>query len=139
MSSGSLVAIIVGVGIAAQVAVLGRSTGATNPLAASFALQIAGVVAATAWATQRGAWSEVVSVSHHWWWIPLGVGGWVLVAALGFASSRIGVASTLALSIAAQLVTAVGFDTATGTSQIGLRPVLGVAMMLFGSFMVNSV
>jgi transporter family-2 protein len=137
MGSGFLVAVIVGVGIAVQVAVLGRSASGTSPLASSFALQVAGVAAATAWATHRGAWGEVIGVSSNWWWIPLGVGGWLLVAALGFASSRIGVAPTLALTVAAQLVSAVFIDASTGAGPIESRSVVGVAMVLLGTVLLS--
>lgn len=138
MGSGFVVAVLIGAGIAIQVGVLGRSVTDTNPLAVSFALQISGVLAATAWATSRGVWVDVVSIGRNWWWIPLGVGGWVLVAALGFASSRIGVAPTLAISVAVQLLTALVIDTTTGSGQLGPRPLLGAAMVLGGAVLVST-
>jgi len=136
MSSGVVVAVIIGVGIAVQVSVLGRSAGDTSPLATSLALQLSGVAVATVWATSRGTWSEVLAIGRHWWWMPLGVGGWILVAALGFASNKIGVAATLALSVAAQLVTGLLIDSTTGTQRLGVLPALGAALILGGAILI---
>jgi uncharacterized membrane protein YdcZ (DUF606 family) len=115
MSSGIVVAVLVGVGIALQVSIVGRAAGGTNPLAISLALQLSGVMVAAVWATSRGSWPEVLAIGRYWWWIPLGVGGWIVVAALGFAAHRIGVAPTLALSIAAQLVAGLIIDAVART------------------------
>jgi hypothetical protein len=97
MSSGYIVAGLVGVGIAVQVAIVGRASNTAHPLAVSLALQIAGVAVAGAWATINGTWSDVAIVARLWWWVPLGVGGWIVVAALGFAASRVGVAGVLSI------------------------------------------
>lgn len=136
MSSGAVVAVVIGIGIAVQVAVLGRTANDTNPLTVSLALQVSGVAVATVWATSRGAWAEVVAVGRYWWWIPLGAGGWMLVAALGFASNKIGVASTLALSVAAQLLTGLLIDSATGTHHLSATPALGAALIVGGAILV---
>lgn len=83
-----------------------RSATDTNPLAVSLALQLAGIGGAAIWATLRSEWHAVLSVVTSWWWIPLGVGGWLVVAALGFAADRVGVATRLAVSIGAQMAAA---------------------------------
>lgn len=132
MSSGYTIAGLVGIGIALQVALVGRASDNAHPLAISLALQLSGVAAAAAWATSSGSWSDVAAVTRLWWWIPLGIGGWVVVAALGFASSQVGVAAVLAVSVATQLISGLALDAATGTSLVGSRSFLGVAMILSG-------
>jgi transporter family-2 protein len=136
MSSGIVVAVLVGIGIAVQVSILGRSSADTSPLTISLALQLSGVAVAAVWATGRGTWTEVLTIPRHWWWIPLGAGGWALVAALGFAASRIGVASTLALSVTAQLVAGSIADAVSGTGNVSRTSVLGTAMAVAGVTLV---
>jgi uncharacterized membrane protein YdcZ (DUF606 family) len=132
MSSGYVVAGIIGVGIAAQVAIVGRASNTAHPLAVSLALQLAGVAVAAMWATINGAWPEVATVTRLWWWIPLGVGGWIVVAGLGFAASRVGVAAVLAISIGTQLAAGLAIDAAIGTTIVGSRSFIGVALVVSG-------
>ncbi len=131
MGNGVVVAVAVGIGIAVQAAIIGRGASGSSPLGISFALQISGVAAATVWAISRGRWAEVTAVARQWWWVPLGLGGWVVVAGLAYASHRIGVAPTLGISVAAQLVTAIVIDSAR-THHIGPSVVLGSALVLGG-------
>jgi uncharacterized membrane protein YdcZ (DUF606 family) len=138
MSSGYIVAGLVGIGIAVQVAIVGRATNTAHPLAVSLALQIAGVAVAGGWATINGTWSDVAAVARLWWWIPLGVGGWIVVAALGFAASRVGVAAVLALSVGTQLITGLGIDAAIGTSLVGSRSFLGVVLVVSGVIVMTT-
>ena len=130
MSSGYIVAGIVGIGVAIQVAIIGRPANTAHPLAVSLALQIAGVGVAGTWATVTGTWSDVMTITRQWWWIPLDVGGWLVVAALGFAANRVGVAVVLALSVGKQLTTGLTIDAVTGTSFVGSRAFIGVAWAL---------
>ena len=136
MSSGIVVAVLVGLGIAFQVSIVGRVADDTSPLAVSMALQLSGVAVAAVWATGQGSWAEVLAIGRYWWWIPLGVCGWVLVGALGFSSSRIGVASTLALSVTAQLVAGLILDSVRDSNQPNVASVLGVALTLAGVALV---
>ncbi len=138
MSSGYVVAGLVGIGIAVQVAIVGRAANTAHPLAVSLALQIAGVAVAGGWATINGTWSDVAAVARLWWWIPLGVGGWIVVAALGFAASRVGVAAVLALSVGTQLITGLGIDAAIGTSLVGSRSFLGVVLVVSGVIVMTT-
>jgi uncharacterized membrane protein YdcZ (DUF606 family) len=138
MSSGYVVAGLVGIGIAVQVAIVGRASSSAHPLAISLALQVAGVAVAGVWATFNGAWSDVAGVVRLWWWIPLGVGGWIVVAALGFAANRVGVAAALALSVGVQLIAGLGIDAAVGTNLVGTRSVLGVALVLSGVIVMTT-
>jgi transporter family-2 protein len=138
MSSGIVLALVIGIGIAFQVSVLGRTASDANPLTVSLALQLAGVGVAAAWATSRGTWGDVIAIGRYWWWIPLGAGGWILVAALGLASDKIGVASTLALSVAAQLLAALVIDATAGTVHISIQTTLGAALVLGGVILVST-
>ena len=138
MSSGYVVAGLVGIGIAVQVAIVGRASSSAHPLSVSLALQIAGVAVAGVWATLNGAWSDVAGVARLWWWIPLGVGGWIVVAALGFAASRVGVATVLAISIGAQLIAGFAIDAAMGTNLVGTRSALGMALVLSGVIVMTT-
>jgi uncharacterized membrane protein YdcZ (DUF606 family) len=138
MSSGYVVAGLVGIGIAVQVAIVGRASNTAHPLAVSLALQIAGVAVAGGWATINGTWSDVAAVARLWWWIPLGIGGWIVVAALGFAASRVGVAAVLALSVGTQLITGLGIDAAIGTSLVGSRSFLGVVLVVSGVIVMTT-
>lgn len=132
MSSGYVVAGFVGIGIAVQVAIVGRASNTAHPLAVSLALQIAGVIVAAGWATINGSWSDVAAVVRQWWWIPLGIGGWIVVAALGFAATRIGVAAVLALSVAAQLIAGLVIDASAGSNLVGVRSFVGAALVVSG-------
>jgi uncharacterized membrane protein YdcZ (DUF606 family) len=138
MGSGFVVAVMVGAGIAVQVAVLGRASGQLSPLAVSLALMVPGLLAATIWATVTRSWSDVAVVPGKWWWLVLGVGGWLVVAALGFAAHRIGVTTTLSLSIATQLAVGVLIDVRTGEASIDPRLLAGLVLLSAGSWLVVS-
>jgi uncharacterized membrane protein YdcZ (DUF606 family) len=136
MGSALLVAAAVGAAIAVQVAVLGGASRRLQPLAVSLALQIAGVIAGVVWATAAGAWHDVLATVRSWWWIPLGVAGWLVVAALGYASGRIGITLTLGVSVAVQLLIGLGVDVARGQVAVGPRPLLGVLALSAGVVLV---
>lgn len=137
MGNAYAVAVAVGVGIAIQVAILGRSSGRFHPLAISVALQLAGLLVGTLWMVSQRAWSDVTTVVAQWWWVPLGALGWMLVAALGFASNRIGVAPTLGLAVASQLVVGLGMDVRSGVATLGVRPIGGVALLVAGLVLIS--
>jgi uncharacterized membrane protein YdcZ (DUF606 family) len=138
MGGGFVVAVMVGAGIAVQVAILGRAAGQLSPLAVSLALMIPGLVAATVWATATRSWADVAVVPGKWWWLLLGVGGWLVVAALGFAADRIGVTTTLSLSIATQLAVGLVIDLRTGDASIDPRLLAGLALLGAGSWLMVS-
>jgi uncharacterized membrane protein YdcZ (DUF606 family) len=136
MGSALLVAIAVGVAIAAQVALLGGTAHRLPPLGVSLALQVAGVLAGGLWATVTGSWHVVLAGMRLWWWVPLGVLGWLLVAALGFASARIGATATLGVSVAVQLLVGLAIDVARGHVALGPRPLLGILLLAGGVVLV---
>jgi uncharacterized membrane protein YdcZ (DUF606 family) len=132
MGSALLVAVVVGVAIALQVAVLGGVARRLHPLAMSLALQCVGVVAGVLWATAAHAWRDVIATARFGWWVPLGILGWVLVAALGYASGRIGVVATLGVSVAVQLLVGLAIDVTAGRVALGPRPLVGVLLLAAG-------
>lgn len=128
MATAILVTVLVGISIAVQTAVVGSLSSTVHPLAVSMSLLLAG----GAWSTARGAWPQVLDITVRWWSLPFGVAGWAIVAALGWTAGRLGVASALALVVAAQLTTALIIDGARGTVELSPRPLLGVFAMLAG-------
>lgn len=137
MNSGYLVAALIGVGIGLQVAIVGKTASSINPLTVSLALQVSGVVVAGLWAWRNDQWGDVVRVAGTWWWIPLGVGGWAIVAALGYSANRIGIASTLAVSIGAQLATGLVVDSLRDGT-LNTRAALGATLVVIGAIVVGA-
>ena len=137
MGSAVVVSVMIGGAIAVQVATIGRAAGRFNVLAISMVLQLSGLAAGLGWTALRSGWSEMAEIMRLWWWVPLGILGWVLVGGLGFASSRVGVATTLSISLASQLVVGLIIDTGSGT-HVGIRPILGVLLLVGGTVMVTA-
>lgn len=129
-------AVAVGAVIAVQVFVVSRASLRFDVLVVSMVLQAAGLVAGLVWTSAKGAWPEVWAIARAWWWIPVGLAGWVIVGALGFVSARLGVALTLAISIGVQLTVGLGLDAAGGRP-IGLPAVAGVLMVTAGAVLVS--
>ena len=132
MGVALLVAAGAGIAIAVQVAVLGDLTRRLHPLTVSTVLQAAGVAVGLAWIAATSAWADVAAVVRGSWWLPLGVAGWLLVAALGFASARIGVVATLGVSVAVQVLLGLALDAAAGRVVAGPRPLLGALLLVAG-------
>jgi uncharacterized membrane protein YdcZ (DUF606 family) len=138
MRSAVFIAGIVGIGIALQVALVGRFTRSVHPLAISLALQVSGLVAGGVWALTQRTWQSVGTVSLQWWWLPLGALGWVVVGALGYASATLGVSTTLAIAIAAQLAAGLVFDVLTGEVDLSLRQPMGAGLLLVGVILITT-
>lgn len=132
---GSAIAVTIGAGIAVAVQVwaLGSATRSADPLAVSFALQIAGGLLGAGWVLVRGTQADVGGVIMQWWWLPVGLVGWAIVGALGFAAARAGITTTLSILVAAQLITSLGIDRSLGEVELGPRHLLGVALLVFGA------
>ena len=126
------VAVLVGVAIGVQVDILGRAGNDLPVLAVSLALLVAGLVGGSVWIAVSGQWDAVGRTTAQWWWLPLGIVGWAIVGALGYAAARIGVAPTLGLSVSAQLVVGHGLDLARGRSALDVRPLLGLVLLAVG-------
>jgi uncharacterized membrane protein YdcZ (DUF606 family) len=137
MTSAIVVALIVGSAIAVQVAIVGRASRTLHPLAISFALQAAGLLVGIGWVVWSRTWPQLPQVIGQWWWLPLGLVGWVVVAALGFSAARLGASATLAIVISAQLVVGLGLDRAAGELDIAAPQVLGAALLVSGAVLVS--
>jgi uncharacterized membrane protein YdcZ (DUF606 family) len=127
-----VLAIGVGTAVAVQSSILGGASRSLHPLSLSLALQVAGVAIGVSWAVYARAWSEVFVVARQWWWLPLGLVGLGVVAAIGFSSARLGTLTTLALIIGAQLVAGLILDVATGTVALDVRQLVGVGIVIGG-------
>jgi uncharacterized membrane protein YdcZ (DUF606 family) len=137
MGIAILIAVGVGVGIAAQVSIVGQASRSIHPLVVSLALQASGLLVATVWAAWTQSWPPVVEVVRQWWWIPLGLLGWGLVAALGFAAARLGASPTLAVVIAAQLIAALALDRLGGRADLDIHNLAGAALLCIGVVLIT--
>jgi transporter family-2 protein len=138
MLSAVLVAVLTGVAIATQASVLGSAGRRINPLSVSLALQLSGVLVGLLWLAWSRSWGEVVDVARAWWWIPLGLLGLVVVAAIGYSGARLGALATLALLVAAQLVTGLLLDLRTGSVMLDWRQPLGILLVLGGTVLISA-
>jgi uncharacterized membrane protein YdcZ (DUF606 family) len=131
------VALLVGSAIAVQVAIVGRASQALHPLAISLALQLAGLLVGLGWLLWSRTWSQLPQIIGQWWWLPLGIAGWVLVAALGFSAARLGTGATLAIVVGAQLVVGLLLDQAVGRLELGTPQLLGATLLVAGAVLVS--
>ena len=132
MGSAIIVAVVVGAGVAIQVAVLGRAAERIHALAVSLALQMAGVMVGLAWASMVRGWSDVGRSVVAWWWLPLGAFGWMLVGGLGYASRTLGVSLTLGIAVTVQLVVGYGLDVRAGRAPLEPQALAGLALVIVG-------
>jgi uncharacterized membrane protein YdcZ (DUF606 family) len=132
------VALFVGLAIAIQVAILGRASQSLDPLSISLALQAAGLIVGSVWVSAGGHWDQVGTVAVQWWWTPIGALGWVIVAALGYASQRIGVSTTLAIVVGAQLIAGLMADRLSGDTVFSIRHGLGVLLLIGGATLISN-
>jgi uncharacterized membrane protein YdcZ (DUF606 family) len=132
-----VLAVGVGIAVAVQSSILGGASRSIHPLSVSFALQIAGVLIGLAWALHVRAWPEVIEVARQWWWLPLGLVGLGVVAAIGYSSARLGTLVTLALIIAAQLIAGLVLDLARGVTDFELRQPAGVLLVVGGVLVLS--
>lgn len=137
MPTAVFVALLVGSAIAVQVAIVGRASRALHPLVISLALQLAGLLVGLGWLFWSRTWSQLPQVIAQWWWLPLGIAGWVLVAALGFSAARLGTGATLAIVVGAQLVVGLLLDQAVGRLELGTPQVLGATLLVAGAVLVS--
>lgn len=133
-----LVALAIGAAIALQAATVGHLSGEVHPLTISLALLLSGVLVASTWATVRHAWPDVLAVTGRWWWLPLGIAGWVIVAALGWTASRLGVAVALAVVVGSQLTVGLVIDGVRGTGTVSWRAVGGVVLVVAGAALLSA-
>ena len=137
MPTEVVVALIVVSAIAVQVAIVGRASRALHPLVISLALQVAGLIVGLGWLLWSRTWPQLPQVIGQWWWLPLGIVGWIVVAALGFSAARLGTSATLAIVIGAQLIVGLILDQAAGRLELGAPQVLGATLLVAGAILVS--
>ncbi len=137
MGSALVVAAVIGAAIAIQVGIVGRTGERFSVLAISTVLQVGGVAAGIVWLAVRSGWGEVAAIARLWWWFPLGVVGWLLVAGLGFASARVGVATALAIAMTSQLSVGLAIDSGAGL-RVGAQSLLGLVLLVAGTVLVTT-
>jgi transporter family-2 protein len=143
VNSSILIVLLAGAMIALQGpinAMLARGAGtAINASLISFAVGTIALAAIAA--AQRVAPATGALRALPWWaWLG-GLCGAIFVTAVAHAAPRIGVANTLTLAVASQLVMAVVLD-ATGALGLAQRPVslgrvAGIALVLTGAWLVR--
>jgi uncharacterized membrane protein YdcZ (DUF606 family) len=138
VGTGILIAIAAGVLIGVQVAALGRYSRTASSLTVSLLVQLGGLVAAVAWTSVRQSWSTVLAAAEGWWWLPVGAAGWLVLAALGSASSRAGVATALASAFAAQLIVGLAWDARMGLGGFNGRAAAGAILLIVGAYLISS-
>jgi uncharacterized membrane protein YdcZ (DUF606 family) len=138
MGVAIIVAVGIGLAVAAQAAILGGASRSIHPLAVSLALQASGLLVGAIWALWDRTWPQVGEVIGAWWWIPLGALGWGIVAALGFSSARLGASITLAIVVAAQVIGALVLDVASGRVETGLHQPVGAALLVGGVILITA-
>ena len=126
-----LVALAAGAGLPVQAGVnaaMGRYVG--RPEWAAFVSFGVGLVALAAWlVAARLAPPPVLAVARAPWWAWTGgVIGAFYVSAIVLLTPRLGVAATLALSVAGQMVAALALDQ-VGAFGLELRPVSGTKLL----------
>jgi transporter family-2 protein len=138
MGVAIVVAIGVGIAVASQVAIVGQASRSIHPLTVSLALQASGLLIAIGWAIWSRTWPQIAEVAQQWWWIPLGVLGWGIVAALGFSAARMGASSTLAIVITAQLIAALLLDRFVGRIEVSFQAAAGALLLVVGALLITS-
>lgn len=131
-----VVPILAGITIAVQAWLIGGMVESRSPLAVSLALLVPGALVGAAWSLVRHEWGTVGVVARQWWWIPLGVAGWGIVAVLGWSANRLGVATALTLVVAAQLVAGTVIDLIADKQRISLTSILGALLVTGGALLI---
>lgn len=136
---GVLLAVAAGVAIAVQVALVGRAADTRSPIAIAMFVQLAGVGSALAILLLRGRWGEITdTVAVAGLWLPAGLAGTVIVASLAGASTQIGVAAALGVSVAVQLTASLAWDTRESLVARPLQALAGVVLLAVGAWLVTT-
>ncbi|MEX2533465.1 MAG: DMT family transporter [Nitriliruptoraceae bacterium] len=141
MSAGVLAALLVGVVVAIQAAVLGAYGDRLHPVTLSMWAHagglLFGIIVVTVGRFGFG-WSAFRAAP---WGAIAGVGGFLIITGLTIAVASIGVASTLAIVIASQLALTFVFEAVGfGGRQLNVDPwrLFGAALMVIGAWLVAS-
>ena len=135
--SGVLLAVAAGVAIAIQVGLVGRAADRASSLAIAGFVQVGGAAAALLVIAVRGRWGDIGDAGVlAWAWIPAGICGTVIVSSLASASSQVGVATALGVSVAVQLAASLAWDQREGLVDRPLQALVGVALLSGGAWLV---
>lgn len=137
-----LVVLLAGVGLALQPptnAALARASGSVL-LAALVSFLIGTLILAAAWAAADRTSPLTLRNAPPWAWAG-GLYGAVFVAAMAFAAPRLGLAATLTIAIASQLVMALILDhfglLGLKVAPVSIGRLAGVALVLVGIVLVR--
>jgi uncharacterized membrane protein YdcZ (DUF606 family) len=129
-------AVLAGLLIALQAVAIGASTERSGPLVASSLVHLAGLALASLWLAFNVSWTQLSHAVRSPWWTLGGIAGFGIVAAVGTAVNRLGVAVTLAITTATQLLVGLLADAARGTATVAPRNILGVVVLVAGAYLV---
>ena len=134
---GVLLAVAAGIAIAVQVALVGRAADRASALALTMWVQLGGAAAALAIIAVRGRIADVGdSGVLAWAWLPAGVCGTIIVSALATATTQVGLATALSVSVAVQLAASTLWDHNQGLLERPLQALAGVALLSAGAVVV---
>jgi uncharacterized membrane protein YdcZ (DUF606 family) len=134
---GVLLAMLAGVCIALQVALIGRAADGRSALAIAMFVQGGGFATALAFLLLRGKAGDIADTATIvGTWLPAGVAGTIIVAALASSASQVGVATALGVSVAIQLAASLAWDQHTHLVARPVQALLGVALLAAGAWLV---
>lgn len=134
---GVLLSILAGFAIALQVALIGRAADTRSPVAIAMFVQGGGFLAALAVLLVRGRVADITDTATIVsTWLPAGVAGAIIVSALASASSSVGVATALGVSVAVQLGASLAWDWRQDLLARPLQALVGVLLLSAGAWLV---
>lgn len=134
---GVLLAVCAGVAIAVQVALVARAADRASALAISMWVQLGGAAAALAIIVVRGRLGELGdSGVLVWAWLPAGICGTVIISSLATATTQVGVATALGVSVAVQLVASLAWDRQQGLLERPVQALAGIVLLSAGAVVV---
>jgi uncharacterized membrane protein YdcZ (DUF606 family) len=135
--TGVLLAATAGVAIALQVALVGRAAETRSAIAIAMFVQLGGLVAALTILVLRGRFGEITAAAGiPWLWIPAGIAGTIIVSSLASASSQIGVAAALGVSVAVQLAASLAWDVRWQLVARPTQAAVGIVLLGAGAWLV---
>lgn len=134
---GVLLSVLAGFCIALQVALIGRAADTRSALAIAMFVQGGGFLAALTVLLLRGKAADIADTATIvGTWLPAGISGTIIVAALASASSSVGVATALGVSVAVQLAASLAWDVRTDLVGRPAQALVGVILLSLGAWLV---
>jgi bacterial/archaeal transporter family-2 protein len=134
-----IVAAVAGVAVSLQGQFMGTIDRLTGTLTSVFLTYgMGGLIAVLLWLGARGSLENVRQIPWYAW--SAGGLGVIIVGALGYSASRLGLSQTIIIAVAAQLVTAVLIDHfglfAASARPLDAARLAGVALTIGGAWLV---